>query len=225
MDWQSLWANIQPHLIVWANGFLVVTYWVVDNAALLISLACGLTILLTYDRAVQHTAGDRLMRYGRGTRVQASYRSQTESLVTLLIWTVASAVSAQPVPFIGMVLWLAFLVALKLIPQEREGLLFRQKTMIAVYGLLAIALRLALSYSPDVERMTAMLNNRSDAALLFDSVRDGLLPYIALVMWVMYPLGYLGLIAQRFAVNRGSLLLPRGTPEDVLRSLRTRGER
>jgi len=102
-------------------------------------------------------------------------------------------------------------------------LLFRQKSMLAVYGLLAITLRVALAYSPDVERMSAVLNRNGDAALLFDSIRDGLLPYVALVMWVMYPLGYFGLIAQRFAVNRGSLL-GGGTPESVLDALRNRGD-
>jgi hypothetical protein len=98
MNWQSLWSSIQPHLIVWANGFLFLAYWAWDNAALLIALACGIVITLTYDRAVQRTAGDRLMRYGCGTRVQASYRSQVESFVTILVWTMAAMLSpAHPV--------------------------------------------------------------------------------------------------------------------------------
>jgi hypothetical protein len=156
--------------------------------------------------------------------VQASYRAQIESLVTILVWGLAAALSAPPIPLIGMAMWLGSLISLRLIPQERENLLFRQKSMIAVYGLLAIALRLALSYTPDVERMALLLRGRGEAGLLFDSLRDGLLPYVALVMWVMYPLGYFGLIAQRFAVNRGSLLSS-GTPEDVIRALRNRGER
>jgi len=219
MDWQAL----EPHLVVWANGFLTLAYWTWDHAALLVALACGVLVLLTHDRAVQRTAGDRALRYGRGVRVQASYRSQIESLATILIWSLAALLSAPPIPLIGAVMWLCFLVSLRLIPQERENLLFRQKSMIAVYGLLAIALRLALSYTPDVERMTLMLDGRGEAGLLFDSLRDGLMPYVALVLWVMYPLGYLGLIAQRFAVNRGSLLSS-GAPEDVIRALRHRGE-
>jgi len=224
MDWQSLWASLQPYLIVWANGFLSVAYWCWDNAPLLVAAVCGLVVLFVYDRTSQRLAGDRAMRYDRGVHVQASYRSQIETSLTLLVWCIAVALSAPPIPLIGMAMWLAFLVALKLIPQEREGLLFRQKTLIAVYGLLAIALRLALSYSPDVERVSATLSGRGDNAMLFDSIRDGLLPYIALVMWVMYPLGYFGMIAQRFAVNRGSLL-DGGSPEAVLGALRSRGEK
>ena len=215
---------VQPHLVVWANGLLTLAYAAWDNAALIVSAACGLAILFTHDRAVQRMAGGRALRYGRGARVQASYRSHVETLITLLVWCAAALLSAPPIPLIGMAMWVGFLVALKLVPQERESLLFRQKSMIAVYGLLAIALRLALSYSPDVERMAFALRGRGEAGQLFDSIRDGLLPYVALVMWVMYPLGYFGMIAQRFAINRGSLLSS-GTPEDVVRALRHRGER
>lgn len=225
MNWQSLCESIQPYLIVWANGFLAISYWVWDNAALLIALACGLAILLVYDRAVQRTAGDRLMRYERGVRVQASYRSQVESIAASAVWAIASVVSASPIPSIGAAMWATFLLALKMIPQEREGLLFRHKIMIAFYGLIVIAVRLATSFVPNVGQMATMLNGRGDASLLFDTVRDGMLPYTMLTLWLIYPLGYFTVLGERFVVNRGSLLRPGGTPEDVLRDLRTRGER
>ena len=80
------------------------------------------------------------------------------------------------------------------------------------------------SYSPDLSRLAAVMGSRGDAAALFSTLQDGLMPYAALVVWVMYPLGYFGMIAQRFAVNRGSLLKPSGTSEDYIRDLRTRGE-
>ena len=85
-------------------------------------------------------------------------------------------------------------------------------------------MRAMLSYSPDLTRLAATMGSRGDAAGLFDTLHDGLTPYAALVVWVMYPLGYFGMLAQRFAVNRGSLLKPRGTVEDYVRDLRTRGE-
>jgi len=62
-----------------------------------------------------------LWRYSHGARIQASYRSQVESLVTILVWAIATSLSAPPIPFIGVAMWLAFLAALKMIPQERWG--------------------------------------------------------------------------------------------------------
>lgn len=221
MNWEHLLGH---NLIYLANGLLVIFYFLWSQGPLLLALACATTIALVYDRQARRLVGDRVRRYGRGRQVQASYRSYWETGVAASLWLVASLSSAPPIPLIGALMWLAFVAALWLIPQERESLLFRQKTMLAVYALLALAMRLFLTYSPDPGRLAALMGGRGEAAGLFSSVRDGLTPYAALVVWVMYPLGYLALIAQRFAINRGSLLKPRGTAEDYIRDLRTRGE-
>lgn len=122
-------------------------------------------------------------------------------------------------------MWLAFVAVLHFIPQERDNVLFRQKVMIAIYALLVIAFRLAMSYSPDPEQLLRMMGGEGDAAAVFATVRGSLLPYAMLILWVMYPLGYLAMIAQRFLINRGSLFRGRRGIEDILGDLRTRGER
>ena len=211
-------------LVYLANGLLTVFYFLWSQGPLLSALACAATVFLVYDRQVRRVAGDRMRRYERGQQVQASHRSYWETGIAIGLWSVASLCSAPPIPFIGASMWLAFVVALWLIPQEREGLLFRQKTMLAVYAMIALTMRMLLTYSPDPGRQAAMMGGRGEAVGLFSTVRDGLMPYAALVVWVMYPLGYFAMIAQRFAINRGSLLRPRGTTEDHIRDLRTRGE-
>ncbi len=109
-------------------------------------------------------------------------------------------------------------------PQEQEPLLFRQKIMIALYALMVIAFRLAMSYAPDPDQLLRMMGGEGDAAAVFATVRGSLLPYAMLILWVMYPLGYFGLIGQRFLINRGSSFKARRNIADTLGDLRTRGE-
>ncbi len=221
MDWETRLNHTGTYL---ANGLLAVFYFLWSNGPLLLSLLCAVIVLLIYDRQERQVVGERVRRYGRGEQVQASRRSHWLTVTTAALWAVASLLSAPPIPLIGALMWGAFVVALRYIPQERGQLLFRQKTMILGYALMALAMRALFSYSPDLSRLAAVMGSRGDAATLFSTVQDGLTPYAALIVWAMYPLGYFAMVAQRFAVNRGSLLKPRGTAEDYIRDLRTRGE-
>jgi hypothetical protein len=221
----NLGTALNHTLIYLANGLLVVFYFLWSQGPLLLALVCAATVAAHYDRQTRRVAGERVRRYGRGRQTHASYRPYWETGAAIGLWLLASILSAPPIPFIGALMWLAFVVALWLIPQERESLLFRQKTMLVVYALIALVMRAFLTYSPDPGRLAAVMGGRGEAAGLFSTVRDGLTPYAALIVWVMYPLGYFGMIAQRFAINRGSLLKPRGTVEDHVRDLRTRGEK
>jgi hypothetical protein len=85
--------------------------------------------------------------------------------------------------------------------------------MIVVYTLIVLILRMFLTCLPDDDGRLGEVEG------LFSSVCDDLTPYIALVVWVMYPLSYFAMIAQRLVINWGSLLKPRGTVEDHIRDL------
>ena len=211
-------------LVVWANGWLSAAYWTWDNAALLLTGAIAVVIMARYDREVRQTAGERARRYERGAVNAASRRSLYETIAVLVVWLIAAGVMSPPIPLIGLLMWLAFLIALRLIPQEREQILFRQKVMIGLYALGLIAFRVVAAYSFDAVQLSAMLGGDADTAGLFASVRGSITPYLILVLWVMYPLGYFAVIAQRFAINRGSLTRPGKTVADTLQDLRTRGE-
>ena len=211
-------------LTIWANGFLAVTYWLWENAALWLTICFALIILLRYDHEVRQVAGERALRYARGRRVMASRRTQYETLAALLLWTLAAMLMAPPIPFIGLLMWAAFWAALRWVPQEREQILFRQKTMIAIYAVLLVAFRVLTAYTFDAGQLIAMLGGNSDAAGVFATVRGGIMPYAVLVLWVMYPLGYFVMLGQRFLVNRGSLTKPGRTVAQALDDLRTRGE-
>jgi hypothetical protein len=216
--------NLADTLVIWSNGFLAVAYWLWENAAVLLAGVCAVIIVLRYDHEVRKVAGERTLRYGRGRRVMASHRTQYETLAALALWVVAALLMAPPIPFIGLLMWVAFWAALRWIPQEREQILFRQKTMIAIYGALLIVFRIATSYTFDAGQLITMMGGDSDAAGVFATVRGGIVPYAVLVLWVMYPLGYFVMLGQRFLVNRGSLTKPGRTVAQTLEDLRTRGD-
>lgn len=211
-------------LVIWSNGFLAISYWLWENAAVLLTIGLAVIILLCYDHEVRKVAGERTLHYGRGRTVMASHRTQYETLGTLLIWTMAAWLMAPPIPFIGLLMWAAFWAALRWIPQEREQILFRQKTMIAIYGVLLIAFRIVTSYAFDAGQLITLMGGDGDAAGVFATVRGGIMPYAVLVLWVMYPSGYFVMLGQRFMVNRGSLTQPGRTVAQTLEDLRTRGE-
>ena len=217
-------TDLADALVIWANGWLAAAYWTWDSAALLLTIGIAIFITVRYDREVRRTAGERVRRYGRGQVIIASRRSLYETLAVLAVWSLAASVTAPPIPFIGLLMWLAFLIALRLIPQEREQILFRQKVMIGIYAVCLIAFRVVTAYSFDAVQLSTMLGGDADTAGLFASVRGSITPYLILVLWVMYPLGYFSVIAQRFAINRGSLTRPGKTVADTLQDLRTRGE-
>lgn len=216
--------NLADTLVIWSNGFLAVAYWLWENATVLLAVVLALIILVRYDHEVRQVAGERTLRYERGRRMMASHRTQYETLAALGMWVVAALLMAPPIPFIGLLMWAAFWAALRWMPQEREQILFRQKTMIAIYGALLIAFRIATSYTFDAGQLITMMGGDSDAAGVFATVRGGIVPYAVLVLWVMYPLGYFVMLGQRFMVNRGSLTKPGRTVAQTLEDLRHRGD-
>ena len=84
---------------------------------------------------------------------------------------------------------------------------------------------LRMTLAPQCAWCSAGVGGEGDAAAVFATVRGSLLPYAMLILWVMYPLGYFGVIAQRFLINRGSLFKARRNIAEVIGDLRTRGEK
>ena len=60
--------------------------------------------------------------------------------------------------------------------------------------------------------------------MLLSMVRTAVAPWAVILAWAAYPVGYLGMIAQRFYANRTRLVSPMASARDVIANLRTRGE-
>ena len=114
-------------------------------------------------------------------------------------------------------------------PRERDALLFRHKGMIAGYGLLALVFRVLLAYSPltahgsnGLDRLSTLIGSWREANALVTSVKGSLVPYGALVIWVLYPIGYFVLLVQRFLVQQGPQMGHAATADQLIREIRQR---
>lgn len=226
MDWETIRVALVDGAIYTLNGFLITAYWLYEQAPLL-ATAPAVLWALRFDRAARHEAGFRSRRYGRGELNRGAHGAAGWTLAAAILWALASVLSAPPIPVLGAAMWWAMLLAAHWLPRERDALLFRHKGLLVGYSLLAIALWVLLAYSPaqsgiDLSRLSRLLGSWRDAVELVGSVQGSLVPYAALVVWVLYPLGYFVLLAQRAMVHRGPQVGPGATAEQLIREIRQR---
>ncbi len=211
-------------LTYWANGLLVTGYalWHVKYAV--VGLTLALFILARYGAEAAATAGNRPLRYGRGTVNTVSRSYWLSRLFAIGLWTLGALLAPTDIEGLwSIVLWGVLLVALLAIPAERAALVFRHLWGMAIYGLGMIGLRLLLGTDLNLDQLTRLLRVSGDSATLLSVVRTSLLPYAGFLLWFMYPVGTLAMLFQRFQIVRGSLGA-RGRPQDIIHSLTTRGE-
>ena len=221
MDWKAIQIVLGDGAIFVLNGFLATAYWLYGQAPLLATLPAVLWAL-HFDRSTWRQAGFRSRRYDRGTVIRAGHSATLWTLAAAGIWLAAALLSASPVPAIGAAMWWGMALGARLMPREREALLFRHKGLIAGYGLLALGLWALLTTSPSLGRLSELVGSWREAAELVGSVQGSLVPYVALVVWVLYPAGYFVLLAQRYLVHRGPQVGPGATAEQVIQELRQR---
>ncbi|MBN1137979.1 MAG: hypothetical protein JXM73_15420 [Anaerolineae bacterium] len=201
-------------------------WWNLDK---LFTLGVVVLILLYFDPQAQHKAAFAPRRYGRegSAAGQGSRTAQWMTAATALLWFVAAFATEPPIPVIGAVMWLAMAVGLLIMPQEREGILWRCKSAILVYALAAIGFRLYLwqinSLSP--EDWARIVGSTGDVQAMIQQNRGMFTTIASWFLWLLAPLGYLSLLVQRFTVNPIAMVSPLRSASEVIRDIRTRGEK
>ncbi|MBN1283963.1 MAG: hypothetical protein JXB47_01050 [Anaerolineae bacterium] len=208
------------------NGFLYVAYFLSARLLTLVALGVGLFIAWRYDREVIQRVGGRTRRYGRGEMLAAAAIPRWHSSLAIAAWSAASLIAPTAIePAIGAALWLAFLAGLVAIPAERSAVLFRCKMLIVGYAALVLVFRLIMGVDLSGGAALAAVTGQmpSDANELFTSVKWSILPYLALMTWVIYPAGFIIALWQRYQIVRPGMAA-RGRHEDVIGAIVTRGE-
>lgn len=200
-------------------------WWNLDK---LLTLGVVLLILLYFDPQAQHKAAFAPRRYGREGSVagQGSRTAQWMTAATALLWFAAALATQAPIPVIGTVMWLALILGLLVMPQEREGILCRCKSAILVYALAALGFWLYLwqinSLSP--EDWARIVGSAGDVQAMIEQNRGMFTTIASWFLWLLAPLGYLSLLVQRFTVNPLAMVSPLRSASEVIRDIRTRGE-
>jgi len=214
-------------LVLTLNGLLAILYWLWDHAAVAATwpLAAGVAALL--EREVAGQAAHRPRRYVRG---EGGRRPPTAYLGTIglaVFWTVVGMAAPPPVPLIGLAMWACLLLVPLAVPMEREQLLTRLKWMLAVYGAATGGFLLLLQAQLSPAALAAWsrsLGRPGGGESLEGAVVSSVVPYAALMLWVVGPLMYFGYVAQRFAVHSKTRVSPWATVEQRIHELRGRGE-
>ncbi len=214
-------------LILTTNGLLVILYWLWAHLPVALSwgLAAGVTMLLDTD--VSRRAGHRPARYGRRAVQRESRTAYLGTPLLALLWTAVGLAAPPPIPLIGLAMWACLLLAPLTVPMEREPLLSRLKWMLAVYAAAAggFLLLLRSQLSPAALAAWSQSLGRAGAGEALEAaVVSSVVPYAALMLWVIGPLMFFGYVAQRFAVHAKTRVSPWATVEERIRQLRARGE-
>ncbi len=208
----------------WVNGLLAMLYWSLGHLAELAALLAGVAILLGIDPIVQRRASQRPRRSERGEVLTSRPNAQYLTLAAMLVWTLVSLTSRFPVPLIGACLWWVGLLAILAVPEERFNQLWWAKTGILVYAGLVLLLRFGLVVLNQVSPAdwAAVVGSRLDAQTALSSTRGNIATIGMLFVFVIYPLGYIGLLLNRFLRNPKPLYNLGLEAGDVLQRLRTR---
>jgi hypothetical protein len=208
----------------WINGLLAMLYWSLARLPELAAALAGAAILLGIDPVVQQRATERPRRQGRGEAQTGRPNAQYFTLATLAMWLAVSFTSRFPVPLIGACLWWLGLLAILAVPEERFNQLWWAKTGLAVYALLVLLLRYGLIVLNQVSPAdwAMVVGSRLDAQLVLSSTRGNLAMIGMLFVFVLYPLGYAGLLFNRLLRNPKPLYAIGLEAGDVIRRLRTR---
>lgn len=208
----------------WINGILAVLYALASHLEEFAVLLAGMIILLSYDPQVQRRASSRPRRYGRGELQTSPPVAQYFTLGTLLAWIPVSLTSRFPVPLLGVLLWWVGLAGILVLPEERYNQLWWAKTGILVYAGIVLALRFSLEMLAQASPAdwAGVVGDRLGAEMALVSTRSSLATVGMLFVFVLYPVGYCGLLLNRFLRNPKSVFTIGREAGDVIRRLRTR---
>jgi hypothetical protein len=208
----------------WINGVLAMLYWSIGHLAEIISILAGIAILLGIDPLVQKRASERPRRHNRGGVQTASLNAQYFTLATILAWILVSLSSRFPVPLIGACLWWIGLLGILAVPEERFNQLWWAKTGVLIYSGMVLMLRFGLIVLNQVSPAdwAAVVGSRADAQVVLTSTRGNIATIGMLFVFVIYPLGYTGLLLNRFLRNPKPLYNIGLEAGEVIQRLRTR---
>jgi len=206
-------------LVYILNGFLLVWFWLVDHAAMLISIP-AVGVVLLFDEEVARLASVRA-----GGRGPVRRHGHVLTLICGLLWLVAGSLFPTPVPFLGAGMWLLSALLTALLPAERAATLWRCKTSLLTYSLLLLGFRLYLRVVNSVSPYEwSGLVGSVDAARSLISRNVGLFTTIgAWASWFVLPVAHAAYAVQRLMVHPMSLTNPFATVRDAVEEIRTKG--
>lgn len=217
---------VEDLFIYLANGLLWLGYALLEGAPHWLSVLAAVLLALTFDRRAQARAVYAPSRYGGAPLSPNVPRTaQTVSGITLLLWLVSIWQLPMPIPVIGALMWWAAALALAVMPQQRWSLLWSTKAGLILYSLAVLGYRLYLWQASQLSpsQLAELFGSGTDAAAMVANNRATFATLGAWLLWVVMPVGYLGMLIQNWAAQPMSLVSPLAGAREIIAMLRTRG--
>ncbi len=226
--WEQMTDKLYLVLMYELNGLLYILYWVVGHLPLLGAVVCALAVMLVYDRQAQDLAYAQQGRWGRmGITVEsvAQRRMQLYTGSILVVYLAGMLIFPEPVPFLGLTMWASTVLALWMLPSEREPLLFRCKGFIVTYALLLIAFKVYLSqvHGAPVGEWAQALGESTSATADILARNAAIFTFVGMfACWFAIPFAHVSYVVQRLLINPESLFFSRKGMEAVIKAYRAR---
>lgn len=211
-----------------ANGGLALMYFLWERAPQLFAIAAALVLLVTFDRLAQQEAMYAPGRYGGATKpTQIPRTAQTVTLVALGLWLIATWTYQTLVPLLGAVMWSALPIVLTMMPQQRWTLQWTMKGYLILYALAVIGFRVMLWQAGQLSpaQLAELLGGAQSAGHVIAQNTGTLATIGTWLLWVILPVGYFSIFLQNMMAQPMSMVNPLSGAQDVITTLRTRGER
>lgn len=122
-------------------------------------------------------------------------------------------------------MWVASLLALLVMPQQRWSLLWSTKAYLILYSVAVIGFRLYLWQSAQVspQALAEVFGGSEPAARVLAQNTGTFAAIGSWLLWAILPAGYFALLLQNWLAQPMSVVGPLQGAKDVLATLRTRG--
>jgi hypothetical protein len=204
------------------NGLLEIVYQVTGHWAMLISLLCGLAVLLVFDRVIQRIEVAAPSRQGQRPSTRPSRRHQAVTGIALGLWLLVSAFFPTPVPQLGAAMWVLFVLALLVMPTEQYNTLWRSKMAILTYCAVLVAFRIVAAWTlaADPREWAAIVGTVGEAQRVVAGGRSIVLSIASYASWFGVPGAYVMYVFQKMSAN--SLVNPLARAGEVAWLIRQR---
>lgn len=158
---------------------------------------------------------------------QVPRTAQAITGLAISLWLAATWSFQSFVPAIGAAMWVASLLALLVMPQQRWSLLWSSKAYLILYSVAVIGFRLYLWQSAQVspQALAEVFGGSEPAARVLAQNTGTFAAIGSWLLWAILPAGYFALLLQNWLAQPMSVVGPLQGAQDVLATLRTRGNR
>ena len=209
------------------NGGLRLIYALGDLGPQLVSLLAALIMTGLLDRWTVALVTTVPSRSNQPVPHRSQPRPYLATVLTFIIWAIASGLWPAPVPALGAAMWIATVIAVLLLPVERVPVLARGKSLIASYAVVLIVGRWFLTQTAAAtpRDWAALVGGVGEAQDVLAQNRSVITTLITLGVTVWGPAATLLYLGQRVQLHLGSLVNPWQTAADIVREIQTRDGR